>query len=137
MNGNATIWFILELIRDRALLSRVRSEVEEAMLLGGHDDLSVLNSDFTKLCSGRLLQSSYAETLRLYMAVGLMRIPSHNDYILGQWRFPQDRLIVMSSRTAHHNEEIWNTGIQEEPHPLNTFGPIDSSSTPTILRAVR
>lgn len=67
MNGNAvpaTIWFILELIRDRALLSRVRSEVEEAMLLGTPDNLSVPNFDLTKLCSGQLLQSSYAETLR-------------------------------------------------------------------------
>lgn len=55
------------------------------------------------------------------MAVGLMRIPSHKDYVLGKWRFPQDQLFVMSSRTAHHNEESWNTGTQEEPHPLNRF----------------
>ena len=124
MNGNAvpaTIWFILELMRNRALLSRVRSEVEEARLPGTPENLNLPNFDLTKLCSGQLLQSSYAETLRLYMAVGLMRIPSHKVYILGKWRFPQDHLIVMSSRTAHHNEESWNTGTQEEPHPLNTF----------------
>ncbi|KAL9130023.1 MAG: hypothetical protein Q9175_007129 [Cornicularia normoerica] len=108
MNGNAvpaTIWFILELMRNRALLSRVRSEVEEARLPGTPENLNLPNFDLTKLCSGQLLQSSYAETLRLYMAVGLMRIPSHKVYILGKWRFPQDHLIVMSNRTAHHNEE--------------------------------
>lgn len=124
MNANAipaTIWFILELIRDRTLLSRVRNEVDDAMLPGTPDNLSLPKFDLAKLCSGQLLQSSYAETLRLYMAVGLMRIPSHKDYILGKWRFPQDQLIIMSSRTAHHNQEIWNTGTQERPHPLNTF----------------
>lgn len=124
MNANAvpaTIWFILELIRDPTLLARVRNEVEEATLPATPDGPAVPDFDLTKLCSGQLLQSAYAETLRLYMAAGLFRIPSHKDYVLGKWRFPRDGLILMSSRTAHHNEETWNAGTPEEPHPLNKF----------------
>ena len=123
MNANAvpaTIWFCLELIQDPKLLSRVREEVAEARLTPESDEAGA-GFDLAKLCDSPLLQSCFAETLRVYMTVALMRTPDQKDFTLGRWRFPRQKLIVLLSRTAHHNPELWNAGSPENPHPLEEF----------------
>ena len=115
----AACWFLLELIRDSSLLSRVRNEVESALIPSS--DPSELQFDIPKLCSGPLLQSVYAETLRLRVALIVTRTPCRSEYKLGDWIFPKNELIAISSRDAGLNEEIWNTGTAEDPHPLDEF----------------
>ena len=115
----AACWFLLELVRDSSLLSRVRNEVESAFIPSS--DPRELQFDITKLCSGPLLQSIYAETLRLRVALIVTRTPERSDYKLGNWIFPRNELIAISSRDAGLNEEIWNTGTAEDPHPLDEF----------------
>ena len=123
LNANAvpaTIWFCLELIQDQKLLARVRQEVDKARTPAASDTMGA-GFDLAKLCDNPLLQSCFAETLRLYMNVALMRTPDKKDFTLGRWRFPRHKLIVLSSRTAHYNTDLWNAGTPEKPHPLNEF----------------
>ena len=117
----AACWFSLEVVRDPALLSRVRNEIENALLPSSNP--SDLQFDINKLCSGPLLQSIYAETLRLRVALIVTRTPERSDFKLGDWIFPKNELVVISSRDAGLNEEIWNAGTVEDPHPLDEFWP--------------
>ena len=123
MNSNAvpaTIWFCLELIRYPKLMARGRSEISTAQI-PNRSEIKGATFDLTKLCEGPILQSSFAEVLRLYMTVALMRAPIKGDFMLGRWRFPKDKIMVLSSRTAHHNTDVWNTGTPEDPHPIDEF----------------
>ena len=103
-----------------------------------------LQFDITKLCSGPLLQSIYAETLRLRVAIIITRTPERSDYKLGEWIFPKDELIGISSRTAAMDEELWNFGTVGNPHLLNEFWsdrfliyPNDANSGPLKKRTLQ
>ncbi|KAL9608752.1 MAG: hypothetical protein Q9167_006424 [Letrouitia subvulpina] len=122
MNTNtvpAVAWFFIELYRDFNLLSRARVEVEAARRLATEPEQADL--DILKLCSSPLLQSVYAETLRLRVALVVTRTPEHEDFRMGEWKFPKSRPIVFSSRSAGMNPQIWNAGTAENPHPLDQF----------------
>lgn len=77
--------------------------------------------DVHKLVGGPLLQSIYAETLRLRVAIMVTRTPEREDFHLGDWVFPKNKIIALSSRTAAMNPNLWNTGFPENPHPLDQF----------------
>ena len=86
--------------------------------------------DVDSLCSKPLLQSAYAETLRLYTSLFTLRSPAHEDFRLGIWKVPKDKLIAVDSRVAHMDSRFWNTGCRsssnaeddaEGPYPLNKF----------------
>ena len=80
-----------------------------------------VNLDINKLCSQPLLQSIYAETLRIRVALFVTRTPEDEDFCLGDWKFPPKIDIALSSRTAAMNPNIWNSGTDQDPHPLDTF----------------
>ena len=83
LNANAvpaTIWFCLELIQDQKLLARVRQEVDKARIPKASDNTGA-GFDLAKLCENPLLQSCFAETLRLYMNIALMRTPDRKDLL--------------------------------------------------------
>ena len=113
-------WMALNAFLDPLLLKRARQEVEDCF----QDQISTNGTrklDLTKLCSKPLLQSMYAETLRLCAGIVVGRTPRDGPYKLGEWMFPQGDLILLSARTSAMNPEIWNTGSAEEPHPLDSF----------------
>lgn len=73
-----------------------------------------------------LLQSAYAETLRVYTSLFALRSAAHQDFHLGAFRIPKDELIAVDSRVAAMNRHVWNTGAtsEEKPegaHPLDRF----------------
>lgn len=122
MNTNAVpavAWMIMELYRDKTLLSRAQAEVQAAHR--PTPKLEEADLDIVKLCSSPLLQSAYAETLRLRVAILLTRTPEREDFHMGQWTFPKGRPILFSSRTAALNPEIWNAGTAQDPRPLEHF----------------
>ncbi|KAL9015329.1 MAG: hypothetical protein Q9173_000057 [Seirophora scorigena] len=122
MNTNAVpavAWFLIEFYRDSILLSRARAEVEAARRPTPEPEQAEL--DITKLCSSPLLQSAYAETLRLRVALVITRTPEHEDFHMGNWTFPKNRPIVFSSRSAAMDPEVWNAGTANDPHPLDRF----------------
>lgn len=129
-------WFIIEFCRDAGLLSRARAEIEAARMpfpKPGKPEF-----DVGKLCSLPLLQSVYAETLRLRVALIVTRTPEREDFKLDDWVFPKGRIIALSSRSAAMNPAVWNAGTIEDSHPLDQFWadrflvyPDDPSSGPS------
>jgi cytochrome P450 len=116
----AVFWSLYEVFRDPFLLSRIRREVDAARLPSA--DPNVLpHYDLNVLSKLPLLQSVYAEVLRLRTAVLVTRTPERKDFSLGNWIFQKDKLVMASSYTAHHDGNIWNAGTPDDPHPLNEF----------------
>jgi cytochrome P450 len=114
-------WFLIEIYADPSLLPRVEAHVKRAQLPRGADTPELVRFDVDKLCKSPLLQSIYAETLRLRVALLINRTPVHSDFELGGWRFRKGRMIAMSTFTAGTNEAVWNTGSKGDYHPLEEF----------------
>lgn len=110
----------MEIYRDPQLLARVAEEVTSAQRPPTNGDGPVA-FDIAKLCAGPFLQSAYAETLRLRIAVLISRIPEDDDFHLGEWVLRKKRVITMSTATASMNEELWSSGSEGDPHPLSEF----------------
>ncbi|KAL8811175.1 MAG: hypothetical protein Q9223_006229 [Gallowayella weberi] len=120
MNSNsmpATFWLFWHIVQDRRLLDRVQAEVDhcQASCTG-----STSTFDTTALCNQPLLQSIYAETLRKYTAVYIIRKPEHEDAQIMNYRVPKDKMIVVSSASAHMDKRNWNVGSLGE-HPVDQF----------------
>ncbi len=96
--------------------------------------------DIDSICTKPLLQSAYAETLRLYTSLFTLRSPTHEDFHLGVWKISQDKLIAVDCRVAHMDSRFWNTRScssslaedSEGSHPLKNFW-----TTTMILPAAR
>lgn len=120
MNSNsvpATFWFIWHLLRDRDLLTRASYETDTCRTTSTTEPISF---DATKLSNQPLLQSCYAETLRKYVAVYIIRQPEHEDARILNYRVPQGKMMVISSAMAHTDPRNWRTGLQGE-HPVDAF----------------
>ncbi|KAL8732665.1 MAG: hypothetical protein Q9166_002641 [cf. Caloplaca sp. 2 TL-2023] len=79
-----------------------------------------LRFDIDKLTKNDLLQSIYAEALRLRIAAFIMRSPEREDMKINEWVFPKDEIALVATTPAHMDETVWNTGHMNE-HPTNTF----------------
>ena len=114
-------WMALHTLMDPSLTERVRKEVETCILPseGGAKDRP--RFDFVKLTASPLLQSIYAETLRLYIANLVTRTPIGSDMRIGRWRFPQGRIIFLNSTMLGQAPQVWNAGTPDDPHPLDEF----------------
>lgn len=93
------------------------------------------------LCDMPLLQSMYAETLRLYTSLFTLRSCSHGSLDLGNFTIPKDELIAVDSRASAMDSSIWNTGTTQ-PQPLARFwaerfivSPEDPKSGPVRFNA--
>jgi cytochrome P450 len=49
------------------------------------------------------------------------RIVTVNDFQLGEWGIPKGSILGISSMTGAINQSIWNTGSEDDPHPLDKF----------------
>ena len=105
------------MMRDRSLLTRATSEANACCTT---DTTESLCFDTTKLCNQPLLQSSYAETLRMYVAVYIIRKPEYEDAQVLDYIILKDKMIVVSSAMAHMDKRHWNSGVMEE-HPVESF----------------
>ena len=110
----ASFWLVLHLLRDRSLLKRVTSEVNACRTTETPDSL---NFDMIKLCNQPLLQSCFAEVLRLYISVYIVRKTLFRDAHILDYKIPKDRMMVMLSIIAHRDKRNWNLGSMAE-HPV-------------------
>ena len=111
----AVLWAVFEVFKRPALLTRVRSVVQAAYDLRHQESESVI------LGRNPLLQSIFAETTRLRV-VGI--IPQHvtaENFHLSEWLIPEGSILGLSSRAGAMNKEVWNTGVDGDPHPLDEF----------------
>lgn len=107
-------WFILEALKDTVLHSRMMSEVSAST--------SSNALDINKLASKPLLQSAYAEVLRLRVAVVSTRAAEYSQLHIGDgYTLPQHQRIIMYSRVSALNEEEWRRAGRHSPIPLTEF----------------
>ncbi|KAI0195402.1 cytochrome P450 [Xylaria flabelliformis] len=120
-------WTLLEVFRDRDLLEQVRDEISGKIIdnRGSHlktkEPQLPLRFSIEDLTSGPLLQSVYAEVLRLRMSALLSRSPMQGDYKLGPYKLKQDANVFISTNVAHENEAIWAERTDNGRRPLTRF----------------
>lgn len=122
----AAFWNLAEIYADPVLLERVRHELAKTQLPqgDGQDPPSDGPSppprfDLAGVTSSPLLQSIYAETMRLRVSFLHCRVPRHGDYPLGPYNLRKGGLILVSSDLASHNETAW--GPRRCRRPLEEF----------------
>lgn len=130
-------WMILETLQRPALLERVRAEIAPFMPREGTPDM-----DLDGLCRQPLVQSLYAEVLRVHNGTVVARVPQRPDYTIAGWRFPKDEPIMVSTFNTARVPSIWNQGTPDDPHPVDDFwperfivDPADAASGPALPRA--
>ncbi|KAB2569107.1 5-beta-cholestane-3-alpha,7-alpha-diol 12-alpha-hydroxylase [Lasiodiplodia theobromae] len=111
----AAFWAATEVFRSPELLRRVRAEVAACA-----SDASSVGFDVDRLVEQPLLQSIFAETLRLHVHIYNSRRTGHAAVPLGDWSIPPDSVILLSSSPAHMDPNAWNAGRHGE-HPLDSF----------------
>lgn len=62
----------------------------------------------------------FAETIRLYQGIALMRSADEEFTLDNRWLIKKDR-IFLAMRILHMNHKLWNTGTLEDPHPVDQF----------------
>ena len=107
-----SFWMIAEVLRDARLLSRIRRTIDSYR---NDANLGTIGFDYVKLCNDPLLQSLYAETLRLHVASYLMRGPARADMNLKGWRIPRDAVMLISSYNAQTDPKAWATHDNNDP----------------------
>lgn len=135
-SAHTAFWLVHEVLRSPRVTLGVQDAIHFAQAQKPNPS-SGLHFDFDLFCSSPLIQSIYAETLRLRSSVLVMRNLSHKDITLNDWLIPRGKAVGVATYDAHHAEKVWNTGSEDNPHPLNEFWaerflvyPEDSSSGP-------
>ncbi|KAL9103337.1 MAG: hypothetical protein Q9163_001603 [Psora crenata] len=113
----ATFWLFWNLLNERSLLDRVTSKAEACRTTQPTEAPSF---DTVKLCNQPLLQSCYAETLRMYVAVYIIRKPVYEDAQVLDYTIPKENMMVISSAMSHMDKRNWKTGISED-RPIENF----------------
>ena len=114
----AAFWANLEIFRDPHLLFKIRHNVRSSLDSPAQSNHHPL--DVEKLIRQPLLQSVYAETLRLRVHVYMTRCPERQNLEINGWTFPKDKVVLVSSTPAHLDENAWNCGPNDS-QPLNKF----------------
>ena len=52
-----------------------------------------------------------------------MRKANRADLRFGRWLIPKGSIVGFTGWTTHFDESLWNTGTQQDPHPLTEFWP--------------
>lgn len=116
----AAFWANLEIFRDPNLLHKIRHSTQSLFDSPAQSNNHDNHFDIEKLIRQPLLQSIYAETLRLRVHVYMTRCPERQNLEINGWKFPKDKVVLVSSHPAHLDENAWNFGPNNS-QPLNKF----------------
>jgi cytochrome P450 len=137
----AASWFLFEILQDPELMSQIKTQLSaaktEATKAVKEEQVQPIAIDAASLLADPLLQSVYAETLRLRVAVLVVREAARSDFSFCGWNIKKNEVLTVSTRTEAMDENIWSTGTAREPRPLQEFwarrfivDPADQSSGP-------
>lgn len=112
---------ILETVQRPGLLELVRAEI--APFISFASNTTTPDIDINELCQQPLVQSIYAEVLRVHNGTVLARVPQVSDYSIAGWSFPKDQHIMISTYDTARKLSVWNQGTLDDPHPVNEFWP--------------
>jgi cytochrome P450 len=128
----AAIWMIIEIFRDPNLLARIRAELNTVQE-SPEDHCRWIE----ELMTLPLLQSVYAEVLRLRTDVQTVFRNNRDDIRINEWVIPKKNLLLVPTRPAHRDLSYWNT--RQGQYPLDRFWsdrflayPGDAQSGPTL-----
>lgn len=76
--------------------------------------------DHSSLLHQPLLQSIYAEVLRLRIIIYIFRCKAEEDTKIGPWTIPPRTPMLASSSALHYDRNAWNEGHNGE-HPVTDF----------------
>ncbi|KAK3946143.1 cytochrome P450 [Diplogelasinospora grovesii] len=118
--SNATpsvTWCTSHLFEDASLRDRARRDVARICGNGGGGTTTL---DPKMLChSSPVLNSVFAETLRLHSTMYSMLTARDGDAKLGRWTLPHGQLGLVNTGLSHMDEQVWNT--RGGRHPLASF----------------
>ena len=95
----------------------MRTEVNSCILINYSD--GHVRFDVDQLLKVPLLQSVYAEVLRLRMHFYLIRMPDRTDMKIRDWIIPRQKVICISTTAAHMDPKTWNT--EDNKYPADVF----------------
>ncbi|KAI9154655.1 Cytochrome P462 monooxygenase [Paramyrothecium foliicola] len=114
---SALFWFVYESLKDPSLLQSLLEETHEC------GSSRVSHADLKKLAAQPLLQSAYAETLRLYVASASTRVAEYHDLNIAGFHIPKDSYLVIYGRTLALDHEAWSRAGRTSDKPLQEFDP--------------
>ena len=119
----AVFWMIYEALQRPTLLSQALKEIVTSQGWSSLNNKPTMKVE--ALCNMPILQSMYAETLRLYTSLFTLRTSPHKSLDIGNFTVPRNELLAVDSRVSAMDSSFWNTGSTnpdcEGPHPLNKF----------------
>lgn len=77
--------------------------------------------EIKKLTFQPLLQSTYAEVLRLYIAVIASRVAEYGDIQVANYSIPKDSYLIMYSRSSALDHQAWERAGRTLKKPLEEF----------------
>ncbi|CZT52281.1 uncharacterized protein RSE6_13579 [Rhynchosporium secalis] len=113
----AATWCLIEALHDPSLKQRLQHILPAAIQSESTTLGKLPKFDILKLCEEPLFSSVYAETLRLRVAVIIVRQPSIDNFSFRGWHIKKDEVLSLSTRTEAMNEDVWNSST----HPLTEF----------------
>jgi cytochrome P450 len=114
---------IYECLRQPTILSQALDEVLTSQSWISLNINPKMNVE--PLCNMPLLQSMYAETLRLYTSLFTLRSAPYGDLTVCNLTIPKDELIAVDSRVSAMDSSFWNTRATntdyEGEYPVNHY----------------
>lgn len=110
----AIFWFILHALQDADLRSELIGEARKCQRSEGLFDIAALSQQ-------PLLQSTFAEVCRFYVAIAISRTVNHSNLKLGQWIVPVGETLSIFNREAAFNDEAWAASGRSSGKPLAIF----------------
>ncbi|GAB1318226.1 hypothetical protein MFIFM68171_08436 [Madurella fahalii] len=121
-NANAILmafWNLIEVYKDRALLARVLPELRSGVVsLPGQSPMAF---DLGPILSSPLLQSIYAEVLRMRISLMVTRIPERGVFRHGPWNFEHGAFIALPSGYVGYHEGAWAELTAGGQRPVSEF----------------
>ncbi|XXH01840.1 hypothetical protein Hte_008202 [Hypoxylon texense] len=96
-------WYIFEALKDQDLQQRMIAEIQTCL----PPDAPDVGRNIASLMDQPLLQSAYAETLRLRVAIALPRTCEHSDFNLSGHRIKKDKLLIVLTWPVPEDEAAW------------------------------
>ncbi|KAL2833628.1 cytochrome P450 [Aspergillus pseudoustus] len=110
-NANAVVgavWMTLHIFRGSAVKRQLEPDFQRATIPPSSDmQDKPVKLNLGPLVDSPLLQSIYAEVLRMYGAVLISRTPTESPLTLGRFITKKDRPILFSSHVAGNDERQW------------------------------
>jgi cytochrome P450 len=118
---SATFWAVVDIFRNPTLLAQVRGRLPRMTSIAEVGALLADPALRQHICSDHLLQSIYAETLRLRVYALITRQFPHENIDVEGKQVPKNALCLVATQPAHYHGSEWNTDGGKQS--LATFWP--------------